>query len=277
MKPKISIVTGGTSGIGLVTAEALARRGDRVLLLGRDPNRTEQAARHVQSATGNTPEALIGDLSSFADVRRLTDEIRSRVDRIDLLVNNAGAIFLDRSLSADGIEMTFALNHFGHFLLTNRLIDLLEAGAPARVVHVASDAAKVARRIDEANLRGEAGYAGWRSYAQSKLANVLFSNELARRLEGRGVTSNALHPGFVQTRFFDKPGLVARITRLVAGGFAITPEQGAKTSIHLATAPEVEGTTGGYFEKCRQVPPTRASQDREAARRLWEISTEWTA
>ncbi|MFO0958445.1 MAG: SDR family oxidoreductase [Isosphaeraceae bacterium] len=277
MHSRVSIVTGATSGIGLLTAEALARRGDRVWILGRDEKRTREAADHIQAFTGNPPEALVGDLSSLAEVRRLADSLRSKLDRIDVLVNNAGAAFPKRALSADGIEMTFALNHFGHFLLTNRLIDLLEAGRPARVVNVASDAHRMARKVDEANLKGEAGYAGWRSYAQSKLANILFSNELARRLEGRGVTSNALHPGFVRTRFFQKEGLGAQVTKLAAGLFAIPPEQGAKTSIYAAISPEVEGITGAYFEKGRRSRTTKAAQDPGAAARLWDLSTSWTA
>lgn len=276
MKTRVSVVTGATSGIGLVTAEALARRGDRVLILGRDPQRARAAADQIQTATGNAPETVIGDLSSFADAGRVADAIRSKVDRIDVLVNNAGAAFPSRALSVDGVEMTFALNHFGHFLLTNRLIDLLEAGAPSRIVHVASDAHRFVRAIDEPNLKGDAGYAGWLAYSQSKLANVLFSNELARRLEGRGVTSNALHPGFVRTRFFDKSGFGAQITKMAARLFAISAEQGARTSIHLATAPEVATENGGYFAKSRRVAPSKSAVDVKAAERLWELSTAWT-
>jgi retinol dehydrogenase-12 len=248
--------------------------------VGRNAERLAATARRIAEETGNA--ALIpfhADLSAQAEVRRLADEIRARFPRLDVLVNNAGAMFLTRQESVDGIEMTLALNHLAYFLLTNLLLDPLKAAPEARIVSVASDAHRMAKPIDFDDLQGRRHFGGFRAYAQSKLANILFSSELARRLAGTAVTSNSLHPGFVATGFFASGGMtgvLGGVMRLGARIFAIGPEAGAATSIHLATSPAVRGVTGRYCEKQRPAKPSRAAHDEAAARRLWEISAELT-
>ncbi len=277
MKGKVCLVTGATSGIGEVTASELARRGARVIVVGRAPDRCAATLERIRSQTGATAvESLVADLSSQADVRRLAGQVRERCERLDVLLNNAGAMFLERRESVDGIEMTLALNHLSYFLLTNELLPLLKASAPARIVNVASDAHKGVS-IDFDDIQGRRKYGGWRAYQRSKLANILFTYELARRLEGTGVTANTLHPGFVRTRFFgDFTGWWGFITKLGASLIAIGPEDGARTSIYLAASPEVEGVTGQYFVKCRSIPSSPQSRDRAAAERLWRVSEEMT-
>jgi NAD(P)-dependent dehydrogenase (short-subunit alcohol dehydrogenase family) len=276
MAGKVCLVTGATAGIGTVTALALARRGATVGLVGRSAERIGATARRITDQTGNVSVVpFLADLSAQAEVRRLAQEIGARFPRLDVLVNNAGAMFLERQESADGIEMTFALNHLAYFLLTNLLLDRLKAAGTARVVCVASDAHRFARGIDFDDLQRRKSYGGFRVYGESKLANILFSAELARRLAGTGVTVNALHPGFVATDFFARDhmkGPLGWFMKTSARLVAITPEQGAATSIFLATAPEVEGITGKYFEKQKQARPSRAVQDEAAARRLWQVS-----
>jgi retinol dehydrogenase 12 len=277
MKGKVCLVTGATSGIGDVTATDVARRGARVLVVGRSPERCAATLERIRSQTGATDvETLVADLSSQAEVRRLADEVRRRCDRLDVLVNNAGGMFLQRRESVDGIELTLALNHLSYFLLTGLLRPLLESSAPARIVNVASDA-HTGGSIDFEDIQGRRRYSGWRAYQQSKLANILFTYELARRLQGTGVTANTLHPGFVRTRFFqDFSGWVGFITKLGASLIAIGPEEGARTSIYLATSPEVAGVTGQYFVKCRPVRSSSRSYDRADAERLWRVSEEMT-
>jgi NAD(P)-dependent dehydrogenase (short-subunit alcohol dehydrogenase family) len=276
MRGKVCMVTGATSGIGLVTAQALARQGATVIVVGRNRERGVATVKRIQQETGNAAvDWMVADLSVQVQVRQLVREFRERFARLDVLVNNAGALFARRSLSVDGIEMTFALNHLAYFLLTNLLLDTLKASAPARIVNVASAAHRGAQ-INFADVQGQRRYSGWRAYAQSKLANLLFTYELARRLEGTGVTANALHPGFVATNFGrSNRGLVSLIIR-VSQLAAISPEQGAQTIIYLATAPEVEGTSGKYFVKLRVVPSSEASYDRDAAQRLWQVSATMT-
>lgn len=279
MKGKVCVVTGATSGIGEVAAIELAHRGARVLIVGRSAERCAATLERVREAAGGDPsmvESLVADLSSQAEVRRVADEIGKRCDRLDVLLNNAGGMFLSRTESVDGIEMTLALNHLSYFLLTDRLLPLLKAGAPSRIVNVASDAHR-GGRIDFDDIQLRRNYSGWRAYQQSKLANLLFTFELARRLEGTGITANALHPGFVRTRFFqDFTGWVGFVIKLGARLVAIGPEAGARTSIHLATSPEVEGVTGRYFVKCRPVNSSPRSRDRATADRLWRLSEELT-
>ena len=278
MAGKTCVVTGATSGIGAVTAEALARAGASVLIVGRNRGRCATTVGQIIQATGNpSVTAHVAELSSQAEVRRLAGEIRQQCPRLDVLVNNAGAWFPKRSESADGIEMTWALNHLGYFLLTNLLLDTLKASAPARVVNVASDAHKGPRGIHWADVQSTRDYRAFRAYSQSKLANVLFTRELARRLEGTGVTANVLHPGFVYTGFFDGEGPVVWMIRQLARAVAISPEAGARTPIHLATSAEVEGVSGAYFVREKAVEPSAAARDPEAARRLWLISAEMTS
>jgi NAD(P)-dependent dehydrogenase (short-subunit alcohol dehydrogenase family) len=271
----IAVVTGGTSGIGFVTARALAAQGARVLVVGRDAARAAAAVTDIKRATGNAAvEPLLADLSGQAEVRRLAAEIQGRVPRVDVLMNNAGAFFPRRAVSVDGIEMTFALNHLSYFLLTNLLLDTLRAGASARIVNTASVAHRRAR-IDFADLQAvEHRYFGWRAYAQSKLANLLFTYELARRLEGTGVTANAVHPGFVATNFGRSGGGIAALLWRALQIGAIDQERGAETLIYLASAAGVEGITGKYFVKERPVPSSAASYDRAAAQRLWLVSAQ---
>jgi retinol dehydrogenase 12 len=254
MHGKVCLVTGATSGIGAVTAEALARQGATTILVARNPTRGAATVERIRQGTGNPQvEVLLADLSAQAEIRRLAREVQSRYPRLDVLVNNAGALFSGREVSADGIEMTWALNHLAYFLLTTLLLDTLRASAPARVVNVSSDAHRHARlRFDD--LQGQQDYGGWRAYAQSKLANVLFTYELARRLAGTGVAANAVHPGFVATNFArQNRSLTALLFRALQPVVALSPEQGAETVIYLATAPEVAGVSGQYFVKRRAV------------------------
>lgn len=278
MAGKAILITGATDGIGLVTARELVRRGAGVWIVGRNPEKVRRVAEELGREPGAAGPvgAFVADLSRTAAVRALAEEVRGAVPRIDVLVNNAGAMFLTREETEDGFEKTFALNHLGYFTLTNLLLDQLRAAGAARVVCVASDAHRNARGIDFEDLQARKRYSGWGAYCRSKLANVLFTRELARRLMGTAVTANCLHPGFVRTAFFGWPGMAGTIARAFARIGAISPEQGARTSVYLASSPEVQGVTGKYFSKCRAVEPSRAAQDDEAARRLWELSEELT-
>lgn len=277
MKGKVCLVTGATSGIGEVTARELARLGAEVIIVGRSLEHCEATLSRIRNETGVTlGDPLIADLSSQAEIRRLAGQIRERCPRLDVLVNNAGAMFLKRRESVDGIEMTLALNHLSYFLLTKLLLPLITASAPARIVNVASDAHR-GGKIAFDDLQGRNRYSGWRAYQQSKLANIVFTYELARRLEGSRVTANTLHPGFVRTNFFqDWGGWIGLVTKAGASLLALTPEQGAQTSIYLASSPEVEGVTGQYFVKQKPAQSIPQSHDRSAAQRLWEISEEMT-
>ena len=273
MSGKTCLVTGATSGIGEVAALELARKGARVVLVGRSREKAEATAAEIRKESGNPEvEYLLADLSSEAEVRRLAGEVKSRYPRLDVLINNAGAMISPRRESVDGIEMTWALNHMAYFLLTDLLLDTLKASAPSRVVSVASDAHRMVSGIDFDDVEGKKSYKAFRNYGQSKLANILFTRELARRLEGSGVTANCLHPGFVATNFSSGKGFTFRLFQVLAKVIAITPEQGARTTVYLASSPEVEGVTGGYFAKEKPSKPTAAARDDEAARRLWTLS-----
>jgi NAD(P)-dependent dehydrogenase (short-subunit alcohol dehydrogenase family) len=278
MDGKICLVTGGTAGIGLVTARSLAEQGAQVIVVGRDRRKGEAAAAAPGDRRPGAVTFAAADLTVQGEIRRLAGELRDRLPRLDVLVNNAGAMFGRRTLSADGIEMTFALNHLGYFLLTHELLPLLRAAPRARIVNVASRAHRgVKLHFDD--LQHQRRYTGWIAYKRSKLANLLFTYELARRLEATGdtrVTANALHPGFVATDIGVANGLLAGIVWRAVALAAIPPEEGARTSIHLASAPEVDGVSGQYFVKCRPERSSDVSYDREAARRLWEISAELT-
>ena len=274
MHGKTCIITGATSGIGLATAEALAAKGARLALVGRDRGRGEAALARVHAASSGAGATMhYADLSRMSEVRRLGMDLLAAYPRIDVLVNNAGALFQRRDVTEDGLERTFALNHGAYFLLTQVLRDRLMASAPARVVSVASRAHERASGLDFDDLNLERGYSGWKAYSRSKLANILFTRELARRLEGTSVTANCLHPGFVASRFGDDNrglfrwgiGLAKRLT-------AISETQGAETIVYLASDPAVAGTTGVYFAGARPATPSAVAQDDEVARRLWEIS-----
>ncbi|TCM44267.1 SDR family oxidoreductase [Kribbella sp. VKM Ac-2568] len=268
------LITGATSGIGKATALGLAGMGAHVAITGRDRERTERAAREIRAVGGGDVDVFVADLSSQAEVRRLADEVLQRLPRLDVLINNVGGYWDNRHVTADGLELTFALNHLAPFLLTKLLLDRLKQSAPARVVTVSSNAQRIGR-IDFDDLQGEKSYSGSRAYDQSKLANLLFSYELARRLEGDGVTANALHPGVVSTSFgAEDPGRIQRLFVPFFRPFMKTPEQGAATSIHLASSPELENVTGLYFVNSKAKKSSERSYDLSAAARLWKVSDE---
>jgi retinol dehydrogenase-14 len=274
MAGRTVLVTGGTGGIGRATAQGLATMGAHVAITGRDRGRTEGAAREIRAAAGAQVDVLVADLSSRSEVRRLADEVLRSLSRIDVLVNNVGGYWNTRHVTADGLEHTFALNHLAPFLLTNLLLDRLQQSAPARVVTVASNA-HAAGRIDFDDLQGERSYSGARAYNQSKLANVLFTYELARRLPAASVTANAVHPGVVSTSFgAEDPGRVQRLFVPFMRPFMKTPAQGAATSIHVASAPDLEQVTGRYFADRKPERSSERSYDEAAAARLWQVSAD---
>ena len=275
LEGKRILVTGATNGVGRAAARELVRRGATAWIVARDRRRGEETLDELRRAGDAAPALFVADLSSQAEIRRLAEEVKARTDRLHVLLNNAGAIFLERRLSPEGIELTFALNHLGYFLLTALLLPLLRAGAPSRIVNVSSEAHRRAR-IDFDDLQGEGGYSGWKAYGQSKLANVLFTRELARRLEGTGVTANALHPGVVATGFGrNNAGLWGGVFALAAP-LLLSPEKGARTSVHVAASPALAGVTGRYFAACRERAPTAEARDEAVARRLWETSERMT-
>jgi retinol dehydrogenase 14 len=274
MAGRTVLVTGGSGGIGRATALGLARMGADLAITGRDRGRTEGAAGELRAAGGGQVEVLVADLSSQSQVRRLAEEVLQRLSRIDVLVNNVGGFWNTRHVTADGLERTFALNHLASFLLTNLLLDRLAQSAPARVVTVSSNA-HAQGRIDFDDLQGERSYSGAGAYSQSKLANVLFTYELARRLPASAVTANALHPGVVRTSFgAEDPGGVQRRLVPFMRPFMKAPAQGAATSIHLASAPDLEQVTGRYFANRKPKRSSEASYDQAAAARLWQVSAE---
>ena len=271
---KVCLVTGATGGIGLITAQTLAARGANVVLVSRSAAKCEQTVAQIKTQTPDAQVSyLAGDLSHMAEVRSVAERFLAQHDRLDVLVNNAGAVFTTRKESADGYEMTMALNHLNYFHLTTLLLDCLLASAPARIVNVSSDAHRTGR-IDFDDLMSDRRYSAFRVYSMSKLANVLFTYELARRLEGSGVTANALHPGFVASNFGRSNGGVWNLLMPVVQLFAISPQRGAETSLYLAASPAVEGVSGQYFDKQRPVKSAPASYDVAAQRRLWEVSEE---
>jgi len=272
MRGKICLITGGTNGIGKSTAQELARMGATVVIVGRNAQKTSQVVEEIRAATGNqNVDSLLADLSSQQEIRHLASEFRSKYSRLDVLLNNAGAVFMERQSSVDGIEMTLAVNHLASFLLTNLLLDTIKASAPARIVNVSSNAHKRAR-IDFDNLQGERSYSSG-AYGNSKLANILFTIELARRLEGTGVTVNALHPGFVNTGFGkNNSGFLFRILGAVVPLIARSPEQGAETSIYLASSPDVQNVTGEYFVDSKVAQAAPQASDTAVARKLWDVS-----
>jgi NAD(P)-dependent dehydrogenase (short-subunit alcohol dehydrogenase family) len=278
MKGKVCLVTGATSGIGEVTARELARRGAHVLLVGRSSERCAATLQRIRAETGATAiESLVADLSALDEVRRLAQQVLQQCTRLDVLVNNAGGMFLARRESIDGIELTLALNHLAYFLLTNRLLPLIQQNPPARIVNVSSDA-HLGGSIAFDDIQSRRRYSGWKAYQQSKLANLLFTYELARRLEGTGVTVNALHPGFVRTGFFrELGGWRGWVIRTSAALVALTPEQGARTVIYLASSPDVAKVTGRYFAKEKPARSSPRSLDQTTAQRLWQLSEEMTA
>jgi len=272
MEGRVCVVTGASSGIGRETALALARQGATVGLVCRDRGRGEATVAAIRDATGNDRIALfLADLSAQAEIRRVAAEILARYPALHVLVNNAGVVNLHHTKTVDGIETVFAVNHLAYFLLTLLLLDRLRASAPARVVNVASDAHRFGK-IDFDDLGRERSY-GWVGvYGQSKLANLLFTFELARRLEGSGVTVNAVHPGAVATGLGHNNGRVATVLTKLLAPFFRSPAQGAATSIHVASSPALDGVSGRYFRNARPARASAAATDPVAARRLWEVS-----
>ena len=277
MQGKNILITGATNGIGLEAAVALARQGARVVMVGRDPHRTEAAVAEVQRRSGSAEVShLLCDFSSQTSIRSLAEAIRARHDRLDVLINNAGGVNKTRRLTVDGIEATFAVNHLGYFLLTHLLADLLVGSAPARVVTVAS-AGHRSGTLDFDDLGYERGYSLLRAYTRSKLANVLFAAELARRLQGTGVTSNSLHPGVVSTNIWAGAGSWLKpLIRTLLRPFFLSAEEGGATIVQLAADPELEGVTGKYFEKGKVVTPAPLARDEALAKRLWDVSASLT-
>jgi NAD(P)-dependent dehydrogenase (short-subunit alcohol dehydrogenase family) len=274
VRGKTILITGASSGIGFHAAIELARRGARIAMVGRDPGRSGTAAREVTARSGSKDVALfICDFSSQSAIRRLGETIRARYDRLDVLVNNAGGVNKTRTTTVDGIETTFAVNHLASFLLTNLLLDLVVRSAPARIVTVASVGHRQATTVDFGDLQFERGYSLMRAYSRSKLANILFSNELARRLAGTGVTSNSLHPGSVDTRIWSgAPWWAKPLIQVVFRPFFISAEQGGSYIVALAARPDLGAVTGQYFEKDKSSVPSPLATDEALAVRLWDVS-----
>ena len=278
MQGKTVVVTGATQGIGYEAAKALAAMGARVIVTARDRRRGEEAASKISAVAGSPVELVLCDFASMASIREGAAAVRERTDRLHVLLNNAGALYLERQTSVDGLELTFATNHIGYFLFTRLLQGLLERTAPARIVNVASAAHRMARHgptFDD--LERTRGYRGFEVYGETKLMNILFTRELARRLEGKRVTANSLHPGVIASGFGkNNRGAIGWILRHAAHLVFLTPEEGARTSVYLCSSPEVEGVSGRYFAKCREVRPRRPAENDGAARRLWELSERLT-
>ncbi len=278
MEGKTCLITGGSDGIGYVAARELARLGAQVFFVGRNAYKTKDAVERIRDETGNREvRYLLADLSSQGDVRRLADQVKEQIPRLDVLLNNAGAIFLSNRSSVDGIEMTFALNHLGYFLLTTLLLDLLKDSATARIVNVSSSshASPGEFRLEDLPQPGKSG--GYRAYGRSKLCNLWFTYELARRLEGSAVAVNALHPGLVRTNIARNNGVLGRLVNFFIGARGVDAARGAATLIYLAASPEVEGITGQYFVDCRAVASSSLSYNAGLASGLWEMSQRLTA
>ncbi len=278
-KAKTIVVTGATSGIGRATAVGLARLDSRLILVGRDAGRAEETVAEIRKATGRKDVEIVrGDFAQLAEVRRVGEELLARTEAIHVLVNNAGVTMMKRTTTPDGFETTFGVNHLAYFLLTGLLLPRLRAAAPgARIVNVASDAHRWGA-LDFDDLQNEREYKAMKVYGQSKTANILYTRELARRLEGSGVTANALHPGAVATRLGRGSGgvLIDALQRVI-GVFMKSPEQGAETSIFLASAPELDGVNGRYFANKKEKQPRPHASDPVLAKRLWELSEGMTA
>ena len=272
MQGKTVVITGATSGIGAVAARELAQQGARIVLIARDRSRGEQTLQRLEEiAPGRNHVAHYANLSRLAEMKRVSEIIAASEERIDVLINNAGAVFSTRQVTGDALEMTFATNHIAYFVVTWLLLERLKATPGARIVSTASHAHKRAK-LDFNDLQSEKHFSGFGMYDRSKLMNILFTRELAHRLEGTGVTANCLHPGFVATRFAEgSAGLVSAVVR-GAKKFALTPEEGAKTIIYLASSADVARVSGKYFYHCKEALPSADAQSDADARRLWDAS-----
>ena len=271
------MVTGASDGIGYVAACELAQKGASVIIVGRNASKTHAAAMRIIDRTKNDDVSyFVADLSSQRDVRRLAQQVKERTQRLDVLLNNAGAIFLSKQTSIDGLEMTFALNHMGYFLLTNLLLELLTQSAPSRIINVSSSSHGSPGRFLLQELPRLGSNRGYRAYGRSKLCNILFTYELARRLEGTGITVNALHPGLVRTNIARNNGVLGRVVNFFIGARGVDAVQGAETLVYLASSRDAEDVTGKYFVDCRPVPSSRLSYDPDLAAGLWELSERLT-
>ncbi|MGO9837751.1 MAG: SDR family oxidoreductase [Polyangiaceae bacterium] len=276
MQGKTVLITGANQGIGKAAAIALGKMGANLVLVCRNADKARAAVADIEREGAKSVELLVGDMSSQADIRRVVSEFKAKHDRLDVLLNNAGALVTSRRTTVDGIEETFGLNHLGYFLLTSLLLDVLKASAPSRVVSVSSEAHRGAKmRWDDLQFKNSS-YSAMGAYGQSKLANILFTRALAQRLEGSRVTANSLHPGIIASGFGTTYGGAVSVFFKVAHLFMISSEAGAKTSVYLASSPEVEGVTGKYFDKCKERFPSRAAQEDGAPERLWAVSEELT-
>ena len=273
MTGKTVLITGGTGGIGKAAAVGLASMGARVGITGRDPARAEAAAAEISRESDNAlVDVFVADMSSQAEIRRLAGEVLAAYPRLDVLLNNVGGFWAHRHVTADGLEHTFALNHLAPFLLTNLLLDRLEASAPARVITVSSNAQSMGK-IDFDDLQGEREYSGSRAYNQSKLANVMFTYELARRLDGTGVTATALHPGLTSTNFSAEDPSLGWLVKVMRP-FMKSPHRGAETPVYLASSPAAEGLTGQYFANRKAKKSSASTYDRATTARLWQVSAD---
>jgi NAD(P)-dependent dehydrogenase (short-subunit alcohol dehydrogenase family) len=271
IKDKICLITGATSGIGRYTALELCRRGARVVITFRDERKALETQKWIETETGKTIHAYYCDLSSFKSIRNFAAEFKTKYQRLDVLINNAGIWETKRKLSKDGIELNFATNHLGPFLLTKLLLDTIKSSSPARIINVASGSHQNASiNFDDIEMRKK--FSGYKAYGQSKLANILFTKHLSEQLDGQQITVNCLHPGVVATKIFDNLG---KIGTAMIKPFMISPEKGAQTSVYLATSDQVSNITGEYFSRKKVVNSSSTSQDKEIARKLWELCIDY--
>jgi NAD(P)-dependent dehydrogenase (short-subunit alcohol dehydrogenase family) len=272
MTGKICLVTGGNSGIGKAAALGLAKMGATVVIVSRNKEKGETAVTDIIAKSGNKNVELIqADMSSQNLIHKLAEEFKARHEKLHVLINNAGVYLTKRTTTENGLETTFAVNHLGPFLLTSLLLDILKASSPSRIVNVTSDAHNGAK-INFEDLQGEKRFSGWQAYGQSKLAMILFTHELAKKLEGSGVTANSAHPGVVRTNFAKNNGGLVMLGFKFLGIFFISPESSAKRILYVATSPRLEGVTGKYFSKMHETKSSPESYDDDAARRLWQVS-----
>ena len=277
MHGKTVLITGANQGIGKASAISLGKMGASLVLVCRDGEKGRAAVADIKRETGRGDvELILADMGSQADVRRAAAEFLAKHDRLDVLLNNAGVLVTSRRTTKDGIEETFAINHLGYFLLTNLLLDVLKKSAPSRIVSVSSDAHKGSRMQWDDLQFERAKFRAFSVYSQSKLANILFTTELAKRLEGTGVTANCLHPGVIASGFGRTYGGFTSVLVKVASPFLITPEKGARTSVYLASSPEVAGVSGKYFKNCKETRADRGAYEDGAPKRLWEVSASLT-
>jgi NAD(P)-dependent dehydrogenase (short-subunit alcohol dehydrogenase family) len=276
MTGRVCLITGGNSGIGKATALGLAKLDATVVIVSRDRDKGEAALLEIRTRSGNkNVDAMVCDLSSQDSVRELAHDFRGRYKRLHVLINNAGIFLPKRTVTVDGLEATFATNHLGHFLLTNLLLDLLKANAPSRIINLTSSA-HYGTEMDFEDLQGEKKYSGYHAYSQSKLANVLFTYQLAKLLEGTGVTANCLHPGVVRTGFGkDQSGLMNILVR-IGSPFMMSADGAARAAVYLATSPELEKVTGKFYSKGKETESSKQSYNTASAERLWKQSAELT-